>query len=84
MKRNRSSDTAESAAATRALESLRPSAERVIHDPWAIRFLGPKNRFLVELTRLSSLRRLVTTTAHAQDVKSIVEALKSSGRSALT
>ncbi|RNM13580.1 mannose-1-phosphate guanylyltransferase [Nocardioides pocheonensis] len=27
---------------------------------------------------------LVTTTAHAQDVKSIVEALKSSGRSALT
>jgi methyltransferase (TIGR00027 family) len=60
MKRNRSSDTAESAAATRALESLRPSAERVIHDPWAIRFLGPKNRFLVELTRLSSFRRLVT------------------------
>jgi methyltransferase (TIGR00027 family) len=56
----RASDTAESAAATRALESFRAKRERLIHDPYAHWFLRPKNRLLVELTRWSPLRQMVT------------------------
>lgn len=60
METNRSSETAESAAATRALETLRPSEQRLLADPDAVHFLSAKNRLLVALTRSATLRRWVT------------------------
>lgn len=45
----RSSSTAESAAAARDQEGLRPDGERQIGDPFAPAFLGPVTRLLVGL-----------------------------------
>lgn len=42
MLKNKSSETAEVVAASRAMESKRPDKDRVIYDPHAEMFLGPK------------------------------------------
>ncbi len=42
MQKNKSSETAEGVAASRAMESLRPEKDRVIYDPYAKLFLGSK------------------------------------------
>lgn len=43
MNEKRSSKTAEGVAASRAIESMRPDNDRVIYDPYARLFLGPRS-----------------------------------------
>ncbi|MFV8755302.1 SAM-dependent methyltransferase [Nannocystaceae bacterium ST9] len=53
------STTAETVALFRALESTRPSSERLFSDPAARRFLRPTLRVAVELARLPPVRAAV-------------------------
>jgi hypothetical protein len=43
----------------RALESLRPTGERKVHDPFAGRFLRPSLRLPLAAARLPAVRRLL-------------------------
>ena len=54
------SHTAEYMAFFRALESARPFRERLVNDPFAVRFLRPSLRFVARLARLPWLGRGVT------------------------
>ncbi|WP_141733376.1 class I SAM-dependent methyltransferase [Oligoflexus tunisiensis] len=61
MKEQKSSDTAESAAATRALETLRAPDQRLIEDPYAFLFLGVLNKCLITLGRSQHIRSWTTS-----------------------
>jgi len=53
------SGTARNMAAFRALETVKPEAQRLFVDPFAKRFLRTGERVLVECARLSPLRKLI-------------------------
>ena len=60
MKKEHSSSTADSVAASRAQDSLRPPGERTIDDPYAAMFAGRINRALLGLGRVKWIRDFVT------------------------
>ena len=59
MEAARPSSTAEMVASWRALEALLPAGERVLHDPYAAAFLGPKRGRLIDLARRLPPRALL-------------------------
>jgi methyltransferase (TIGR00027 family) len=63
LKESQASDTAQRVAFARALETMRPEAERAFSDPWAKHFLSVKNRVFVELSRLRGMREGIVREA---------------------
>ncbi len=56
---NRASLTAEYMALFRALESSQPVSSRLFHDPFAAGFLGGRRKWLYQMARLGSVRRII-------------------------
>ena len=59
MRTGKESQTAEYVALFRALETAKPSSERLFSDPLAVAFLRPSLRAAVALARLPAVGRLV-------------------------
>jgi methyltransferase (TIGR00027 family) len=60
------SRTAGNMAAVRALETLKPQAQRLFADPYAVRFLGPGEQVLAAAAHVPVIRQMVEAYADAQ------------------